>query len=155
MKSILKYLLVAAMAATLVLVLWAVSTTPEINVETIGDDLKAGIVDPVAVGWNLYWGYALLAVAIVSAIFAAVWDMAQKPESIMGTVISLVVVVAVVVIAWFVASGHTYQIVDLQNQSYFARLDTVITDASILVTYVVAGGAIVAAIYSAVSDALK
>ena len=44
MKSILKYLLVAAMAATLVLVLWAVSTTPEINVETIGDDLKAGIV---------------------------------------------------------------------------------------------------------------
>ena len=91
MKSILKYLLVAAMAATLVLVLWAVSTTPEINVETIGDDLKAGIVDPVAVGWNLYWGYALLAVAIVSAIFAAVWDMAQKPESILGTVISLVV----------------------------------------------------------------
>lgn len=155
MKSILKYLLVASMAATLVLVLWAVFTTPEINVETIGEDLKSGLVNPAAVGWNLYWGYALLGVAMAAAVFAALWDMAHKPESIVGTIISLVVVVAIVVIAWFVANGHTYQIIDLQNQSYFDRPETIITDTSILVTYVVAGGAILAAIYSAVSDALK
>ena len=43
----------------------------------------------------------------------------------------------------------------LQNQGYFERGDTVITDACILVFYVVMAGAIVSAIYSAVSDALK
>lgn len=155
MKKVLKYLLVASMAATLVLVLWAVFTTPEVNVETVGDDLKSGVLNPTAINANLYWGYALFVVAILSAVFAALWDMAQKPESILGTVLSAVVVVAIVVVAWFVASGHDYQIVDLQNQAYFPRTEAVITDTSILVTYVVAVGAIVAAIYSAVSDALK
>lgn len=155
MKKILKYLLVVVIAVSAALVFWAIFTTPEIDVNTVGDDLKSGLIDPVAVDWNLYWGYALLGVAVVSALFAAVWDMAHKPETIVGTLVSLVVVVAVVVVAWVVASGHSYQILDLQNQSYFARPQTVITDASILVTYVVFGGAILAALYSAVSDAVK
>lgn len=155
MKKVLKYLLVASMAATLVLVLWAVFTTPEVNVETVGDDLKSGVLNPQAVNANLYWGYALFIVAILAAVFSALWDMAHKPESILGTVISAVIVVAIVVVAWVVASGHSYQIIDLQNQSYFARTETVITDTSILVTYVVACGAILAAVYSAISDALK
>ena len=49
----------------------------------------------------------------------------------------------------------SYEIVDLQNKGFFPRFDTVITDASIMVTYVAMAGAIVAAIYSAVSDAFK
>ena len=47
------------------------------------------------------------------------------------------------------------QIPDVQNNSYFDRGPTVLTDASILITYVALGAAILAAIYSAVSDSLK
>ena len=62
---------------------------------------------------------------------------------------------AIVVIASVVASGHDYQIVDLQNSAYFGRSETVLTDTSILITYVAMAGAVIAAIYSAVADSLK
>ena len=145
MEKILKYALVALMAGSVALVFWAVFTTPE-------DPTTA---NATAVGMNLYWGYALLAAAIVAAIFGAAWDLIQKPTGIKGALLSLIAIVAIAVVAYVVANGHDYQIVDLSTMGYFERTETVITDASILFTYVVFAGAIVAAIYSAVSDALK
>ena len=145
MEKILKYALVALMAVSVALVFWAVFTTPE-------DPTTS---NATAVGMNLYWGYALLAAAIVAAIFGAAWDLIQKPTGIKGAIFSIVAIVAIAVAAYFVASGHDYQIVDLNTMGYFERTETVITDTSILFTYVVFAGAIVAAIYSAVSDALK
>ena len=145
MEKIIKYLLVALMAVSIGLVAWAVTSTPE----------AATVENAVAVGANLYWGYALLALAVAAAVLGACRDLLVKPEGIKGAIFSLVAIVAIVVISYVVANGHDYQIVDLQNQDYFARTDTVITDACILVFYVVMAGAIVSAIYSAVSDALK
>ena len=145
MEKIIKYLLVALMAVSIGLVVWAVTSTPE----------AATVENAVAVGANLYWGYGLLALAIAAAALGACRDLLVKPEGIKGAIFSLVAIVAIVVISYVVANGHDYQIVDLQNQDDFARTDTVITDACILVFYVVMAGAIVSAIYSAVSDALK
>ena len=145
MEKIFKYLLVALMAVSIGLVAWAVFATPEDpTVETA-----------TAVGANLYWGYALLALALLAAVFGACRDLLVKPEGIKGAIFSFVAIIAIVVIAYVVANGHDYQIVDLQNQGYFEHGDTVITEACILVFYVAMAGAVVAAIYSAVSDALK
>ena len=66
-----------------------------------------------------------------------------------------VAVVAIIVGAYFIATGHDFQILDIGNQTYFERGDTVIADTSILVAYVAGAGAIISAIYSAISDALK
>ncbi len=145
MEKFVKYLSPALIGVTLLLVFWAIFTTPD----------PATVDNATAVGANLYWGYALLGVAIAVAIFAAGWDLMQKPTGIKGAMLSLLAIVAIVLVSYFIANGHDYQIVDLNNQGYFSRPETVITDASILVTYVAFVAAIVVAIYSAVSDALK
>jgi hypothetical protein len=82
-------------------------------------------------------------------------DLLKKPEGIKGALISVVAVVAIIVIAYVIANGHDFQIVDLGNQGYFERDATVISDACLIVFYVVMAGAVISAIYSAVTDALK
>ena len=145
MEKVLKYILVALVGVSVALVAWAVATTPS----------DPTIANATAVGANLYWGYALIIGAILAAVLGAGMDMLKKPEGLKGTIISFVAIVAIVVVSYVLAQGHTYEIVDLQNKGFFPRFDTVITDASIMVTYVAMAAAVIAAIYSAVSDALK
>ncbi|MBQ3535222.1 MAG: hypothetical protein IJA57_00525 [Alistipes sp.] len=145
MEKLVKYLSPVLIAVTLLLVFWAMFTTPE----------APTVENASAVGANLYWGYVLMGVAIAVALFAAAWDLMKKPEGIKGSLLSLVAIIAIVVVSYVIANGHDYQIIDLNNQGYFDRGSTVITDASILVTYVAFAAAIIVAIYSAVSDALK
>ena len=145
MGKLIKYISPILLFATLALVAWAVFTTPEV----------ATVENATAVGGNLLWGYGIFAVAAVVALFAAVWDLLQKPEGLKGSLLGLVAIVAIIVVAWVVANGHDYQIINIGTQQVFPRMDTVITDASILVAYVAGAGAIIAAIYSAVTDALK
>ncbi len=145
MGKFLKYLSPILLFGTLALVAWAVFTTPE----------DPTVANATAVGANLYWGYGIFAVAAVVALFAALWDLLQKPEGLKGSIFGFLAIVAIIVVAYVVANGHDYQIVNLETQGFFERTDTVITDASILVAYVAGAGAILAAIYSAVTDALK
>lgn len=145
MEKILKYSLVALLGISVAMIFWAVFTTPE---------------DPTtetatAVGAYLYWGYFLMGAAIVAALVGAGMDLLKKPEGIKGALIALVAVVAIIVVAYFIASGHDFQIVDLGNQGYFERKATVISDTCLIIFYVVMAGAVISAIYSAVSDALK
>ena len=145
MEKVLKYILVALVGVSVALVAWAIATTPS-------DPTTA---NATAVGANLYWGYVLIIGAILAAVLGAGMDMLKKPEGLKGSIISFVAIIAIVVVSYVLAQGHTYEIVDLQNKGIFPRFDTVITDASIMVTYVAMAAAIIAAIYSAVSDALK
>lgn len=145
MEKILKYSLVALLGISVAMIFWAVFTTPE---------------DPTtetatAVGAYLYWGYFLMGAAIVAALVGAGMDLLKKPEGIKGALIALVAVVAIIVVAYFIASGHDFQIVDLGNQGYFERKATVISDTCLIIFYVVMAGAVISAIYSAVTDALK
>ena len=145
MEKILKYSLVALLGISVAMIFWAVFTTPE---------------DPTtetatAVGAYLYWGYFLMGAAIVAAVVGAGMDLLKKPEGIKGALIALVAVVAIIVVAYFIASGHDFQIVDLGNQGYFERKATVISDTCLIIFYVVMAGAVISAIYSAVTDALK
>lgn len=145
MEKVLKYILVALVGVSVALVAWAVATTPA----------EPTTANATAVGANLFWAYALVAGAILAAVLGAGMELLTKPEGLKGTIISLVAIVAIVVVSYVLAQGHTYEIVDLQNKGFFPRFDTVITDASIMVTYVAMAAAVIAAIYSAVSDALK
>ena len=140
-----KSLLVALVGVSVALVAWAVATTPA----------EATVDTATAVGANLFWAYALIGAAVLAALLGAGMELLTKPEGLKGTLISLVAIVAIVVVSYVLAQGHSFEIVDLQNKGIFPRFDTVITDASIMVTYVAMAAAVIAAIYSAVSDALK
>ena len=145
MGKLIKYLSPILIAIAVALVAWCVFTTPE----------EATVENATAVGSMLMWGYAIAGAAIVIAVLAAIWDMIQKPDGIKGTILAGVAIVAIIAGAYFIANGHDYQILDIGNQTNFERFDTVIADASILVAYVAGAGAILSAIYSAISDALK
>ncbi len=133
------------LAVSVGLVFWAVFTTPD----------EPTVENATAVGVYLYWGYALMAAAVVAALLGAAMDMFKAPSGVKRTIFSFVAIVALIVGAYSIANGHDFQIVDLGNQGFFERGETVISDASLIVFYVAMAGAILSAIYSAVSDALK
>ena len=145
MEKILKYSLVALLGISVAMIFWAVFTTPE----------DPTVENATAVGAYLYWGYFLMGAAIVAALVGAGMDLLKKPAGIKGALISVVAVVAIIVVAYVIASGHDFQIVDLGNQGYFERKATVISDTCLIIFYVAMAGAVISAIYSAVTDALK
>ena len=145
MGKLIKYLSPILIAIAVALVAWCVFTTPE----------DATVENATAVGSMLMWGYAIAGAAIVIAVLAAIWDMIQKPDGIKGTIFAGVAIVAIIAGAYFIANGHDFQILDIGSQTNFERGETVIADTSIMVAYVAGAGAILSAIYSAISDALK
>ncbi len=108
-----------------------------------------------AISLNLIWCYFLLALAVFTAIFCAVFGMIQNPAGIKGTIISLALIIVIVGVAYFVASGHDIQIPDLANGGFFSQGETVLTDTSILVTYVALVAAFVTAIATEIYGAFK
>ena len=141
MKKILNILLIVLMAVTFLLTVYAVAAGPEA--------LNA------AINLNLIWGYILFGVAILSALGCAVMGMAKNPAGIKSSILSLVLVVVVIGASYFIANGHDVKIVDLQNGGFFDGWKAVIAETGILVSYVAAAGAILAAVYSEIANALK
>ena len=110
--------------------------------------------DP-SVSLNLWWGYLLFGAAVAAAILCAVVGMFKNPSGIVGTIVSLLLVVGVVGVSYFIAAGHNVQIPDLQTNGFFDHGETVITETSVLVTYVAMGVAFVTAIVTEVWSAFK
>lgn len=134
------------MVITVVLLAWVVFFS--------GGHSAANLNDP-AISANLVWAYILGGLGILSAVACAVKGTLSNPKGLKGTLISIVLVVAVVVIAYLVASSHNVEIYNVGAHTNFGRTETVISDASLIVVYVVAGCAIVSAIVSEVLHALK
>lgn len=139
MKKILNILLGILMAITAVLLVYAV--------------VSGG--SEAAIGLNLIWGYTLFVFAIAAAIFCAIFGMIKNPAGIKGTIVSLALILIVVGVSYFYAAGHTVNIVDLQNNGFFSHGETVITETSILVTYVAFVAAFVTAIVTEIWGAFK
>ena len=86
---------------------------------------------------NLMWGYFLFVFAVAAAIFCAV------------------LIIIIVGVSYFYSAGHTVNIVDLQNNGFFGHGETVITETSILVTYVACVAAFVTAVATEIWGAFK
>ncbi len=126
-------------------------------VATVGLAVYAGVqggADEV-IGMNLLWAYALLAIALVAAVICAFVGMFTSPEGLKGTSISLVLVVAIIGASYYFASGHIVKILNIGNGEFFPAMDTVITETSIYVTYIVFGASAVVALVSEVWGAFK
>ena len=101
------------------------------------------------------WGYFLLVFAVAAAIFCAVFGMIQNPAGIKGTILSLALIIVIVGVSYFYSAGHTVNIVDLLNNGFFGHGETVITETSILVTYVACVAAFVTAVATEIWGAFK
>ena len=108
-----------------------------------------------AISLNLIWGYALLVGAVVAAVGGALYSMMQSPASAKSSLLAFVLILVVVGAAYFISAGHSVQIVDLQNNGFFAHGETVITETCILVTYVAFAAAVVTALVTEIWAAFK
>ena len=139
MKKILNILLGFLMAITAVLMVYAIATG--------GSD--------AAISVNLTWGYFLVVFAIAAAIFCAVFGMIQNPAGIKGTILSLALIIVIIGVAYFISAGHSIQIPDLANGGVFGAGETVLTETSILVTYVAMVAAFLTAVVTEIYGAFK
>ena len=139
MKKVMNILLGILMVITIVLLVYAIATG--------GSE--------AAISVNLIWCYVLIVAAIAAALFCAVFGMTQNPAGIKGTLLSFGLIVAIVGIAYFISASHSVQIPDLTNNSVFDRGATVLTETSILVTYVAIVAAIVTTVVTEIWGALK
>lgn len=145
MKKILNILLGVLMVVTVILLIYAIIAG--------ANGTEAAL--NAAISANLIWGYILFALAIVAALGCAVYGMAKNPAGIKGTILSLVLVVVIIGVAYFIAAGHTVQIPDLANNDFFGHSETVLTEASIIVTYVAMAAAFLTAIGTEIWRAFK
>ena len=110
----------------------------------------------VAISWNLMWGYALLVAAIVSVLCAAIKGTITHPAGLKGTLIAVVIVIAVVGVALGVALSHDGLVVPNSAGGVFDDpFELAISETGIVVTYIVAAAAILVTIVGEVRNALK
>ncbi|MFI3306673.1 MAG: hypothetical protein R3Y68_09215 [Rikenellaceae bacterium] len=136
--SVLKIMLILMMVITIGLVVAAVATG-----------------SPEVLGYNLIWAYILVAGSLASAIFCAVFGMAKASDGLVKAAISSGLVAIIIVASYLVASGHSIQIVNLGDGGFFGEWETVITEASIFVTYITFGAAAVAAIGGLIFNSIE
>jgi hypothetical protein len=108
-----------------------------------------------AISLNLIWGYCLMVGAVVAAVGGAIYSTLKSPAGAKMSILSVVLILAIVGVAYFISAGHTVQIVDLQNNGYFAHGETVITETCVLVTYVAFTAAVVTALVTEIWAAFK
>ena len=123
-----------------------------------------------AIHWNLMWFYFLMVFATAFIIMSALFNLFLNAGSLKKTILSVVVVVAVVGIAYVIANGngwaegHTlkdaagYDLgigTDPATRTVFGTFEYMVADTSILVTYITFAGAALAAILSAVRGIFK
>lgn len=139
MKKIFNILLGVLLVITIVLLVYAIATG--------GSE--------AAISANLMWGYALFVFAIASALFCAIFGMIQNLKGIKGAILSLALIIVIVGVSYFYSAGHTINIVDLQNNGFFGHTQTVITETSIIVTYVAFVAAFLTAIATEIWSVFK
>lgn len=145
MKKVLNILLGVLMAITVALMIYALASFHSDN---------PAVYDP-SISLNIIWGYILVLLAVASVVFCAVWGMVQNPKGIKGTLLSLLLILVVIGAAYFYSAGHTINIIDLQNGGFFDHSVTVLTETSIIVTYVAFVAAFLTAIGTEIYRAFK
>lgn len=139
MKKIMNILLAALMIVTVGLMAYAVVTG--------GSE--------AAISMNLVWGYALLVAGVAAAVGGAIFGMIKNPAGGKGAILSVVLIAAVIAVAYFISAGHTVNIVDLQNNGFFGHGETVITETCVLVSYVAFAATVVVALVTEIWGAFK
>ncbi|MBQ6882141.1 MAG: hypothetical protein IJN55_06205 [Alistipes sp.] len=141
MKAFKNILLATLMVITVLLLAYAIFTG--------GSD--------AAISWNLIWGYILLGGAVLAAVLGALWGIIQSPSGGKSSLASLVLILIVIGAAYFIATGHEepIKIVDLQNNGFFGLQETIITEVSIIVTYVAFAASFLVALVTEIWAAFK
>ena len=152
MKTALKIVLWLLIAGTAVLTAFTVATalmaTPEKPEMQKLFDLSLEL--------TFYWGYALFAIAIISAIIAFFFNIISHPSGLVKTLIGIVIVVLVVgsAVAWV----KFHEIAPVPNSAggvFDNPFELQISEIGLYVTYAVAAIAILVVVYDMLSGLVR
>ncbi|MBR5250065.1 MAG: hypothetical protein IKV28_05720 [Bacteroidales bacterium] len=145
MSKFAKYLLYVLLACStvLVVVFFAQSSSGVFNLSNLGNAMStSNMADGL-----LWWTYALVFLAIALVIILSVVKMAQNPKSLKRTGFVTLLAVVLCAVSYFLASGAPIH-VNLDVQPTEATLK--LTDAGLILTYLLFAGAILALLYGSV-----
>jgi len=84
----------------------------------------------------LVWGYILLAIAIVLSIGLPFLYIAQKPQKLVKTLVSFGALVAIIIVAYLLASGEPIKLFD---GSMSSSADSKLSDLCLYTMYILVG----------------
>ena len=123
-----------------------------------------------AVDMTMGWCYVLVGILVLLIVVSWVMGMIQDPKSLIKTLIFGLIAVAVVGAAYFVATTHGwadgetlkdaagYDLgigTDPATRTVFGEFEYMISDTSIIIAYIVGGGAVIAALFSVIRGFFK
>lgn len=141
MKKAINILLGVLMAVTVVLVIMMVA----------GGRDAAGNPD---VNGIIVWTYVLCAMGLVAALGSAVYGMLLNPKGIKGSLLSLVVIAAIVG-ASFALADTTTPLNMPDGTVMDDQMVLGVTDVSIWITYFAMAAALIATVFAEVKSAIK
>ncbi|MDP3462622.1 MAG: hypothetical protein Q8S18_07530 [Bacteroidales bacterium] len=110
---------------------------------------SSGITESVL----LRWGYILLVIAVIVAVVSPIFSYIQNPKNAVKLLLSLGIIVLVAIIAYSF-SGNSFSNIKLEQMNITAQTSRLV-GMGLLFTYITAGFAILAVIYSSISKLLK
>lgn len=123
-----------------------------------------------AVSSTMFWAYALVGILVFLIFVSWILGMIQNPKSLVKTLLFGLIAAVVVGVAYFVASTHGwadgetlkdaagYDLgigTDPATRKVFGTFEYMISDTSIIIAYIVGGGALVAALFSVIRGYFK
>ncbi len=145
MSKFAKYLLylLLAVSAVLTVVFFVQSSTGLFKLNNLSGAMGASnMADGL-----LWWTYGLVFLAIALVIILSIVKMAQNPKSLKRTALVAVLAVVLCAVSYFLASGAPVHVnLDVQPTETALKL----TDAGLILTYLLFAGAILALLYGSV-----
>lgn len=141
MKKVINILFGVMMAITVVLVVMMAA----------GGRDAAGNPD---VNGIIIWTYVLFAMGFVAAVGGAIYNMFLNPSGMKGSLLSIVLIAAVIGVAFALADSTTPVTLSDMTVMDDPKVLT-ITDVSIYVTYIAMAAALLSAVFAEVKAAIK
>ena len=135
MSKVLKYVSYILFAVSVILaVLFLVNTESEGNLNTL-----------------LIWTYLLFGVAAVAALILPMINIVGKPKALKRLIITIVLVVAVCLVAYLLASPEPVKISGGEATAFESKM----TDTILLITYFLAAVAAIAVVAGSIVTAIR
>jgi FlaA1/EpsC-like NDP-sugar epimerase len=145
----------------LTIILWIILAVSAVLIVSLMVNISDNNADSTMGGWintNLVWTYILMIIGAGIALLAGLYQMVTNISSAKKSLISLAAIAVVAVVAYSLASNEIPQFFGVEKFVADGTLTpniAKIVDTGLIATYLLFGGAILAIVWSSISQVFK
>ncbi|MFZ5431381.1 MAG: hypothetical protein ACOZDD_14225 [Bacteroidota bacterium] len=145
----------------LTIILWIILAVSAVLIVSLMVNISDNNADPTMGGWintNLVWTYILMVIGAGIALLAGLFQMVTNLSSAKKSLVSLVAIAVVAVVAYSLASNEIPQFFGVEKFVADGTLTPNIVkmvDTGLIATYFLFGGAVLAIVWSSISQVFK